>query len=64
MEAITIDGTPGTAELQLGNAGDADNTRDGPGTAELQLGILHRCFRAAKILKPNPSFKSGAAEKP
>ena len=32
-------GTPGTAELQLANPGDADNNRDGPGTAELQLGI-------------------------
>jgi hypothetical protein len=35
-ETIAIDGTPGTAELQLG--------------------ILHRCFRAAKILNPNPTL--------
>ena len=38
MKTITIDGSPGTAELQLGNAGEADNHREGPGTAELQLG--------------------------
>ena len=39
METITIDGTPGNAELQLGSPGDANTNRKGPGTAELQLGI-------------------------
>ena len=37
---MNLDGTPGNAELQLGNAGDEDSSREGPGTAELQLGIL------------------------
>ena len=41
---MSEDGTPGnaepgTAELQLGNRGDADHNREGPGNAELQLGI-------------------------
>jgi hypothetical protein len=33
-----VHGTPGTAELQLGSPGDANNNREGPGTAEPQLG--------------------------
>ena len=42
---MTVDGTPGTAELQLGNPSDADNNREGPGTAELQLGIFRVSYR-------------------